>query len=236
MSPCAGIPVPQRDVERPPPSTPPLPRGHEQRAREPGDALPARHRLFVLRARAPPQPHAHLRDGRGLAPRHQRSRPARLRSLPLVRRPGLSLRRRRNGVGRRLRPLQRRRRRVGDPRRRRSAGALRHLLLVRARPSPLQGRADRRAHRAQVRRDADLPTPEGQRHPLLTAFGDRLFAFEHRNWEAVDLDEPLLRKLGGALLARESRDGVSRAAPSSRSRSRPASRPCSSTPKPIAPA
>ena len=53
-------------------------------------------------------------------------------------------------------------------------------------------------------------TPEGQRHPLLTAFGDRLFAFEHRNWEAIDLDEPLLRTLGGTLLARESRDGVSK--------------------------
>lgn len=53
-------------------------------------------------------------------------------------------------------------------------------------------------------------TPEGQRHPLLGAFGDRLFAFEHRNWEAVDLDESRLRTLGGELLARESRDGVSK--------------------------
>ncbi len=53
-------------------------------------------------------------------------------------------------------------------------------------------------------------TPEGQRHPLLTAFGDRLFAFEHRNWEAIDLDESRLRSLGGTLLARESRDGVSK--------------------------
>ena len=53
-------------------------------------------------------------------------------------------------------------------------------------------------------------TAEGQRHPLLTAFGDRLFAFEHRNWEAIDLDEARLRALGGALLARESRDGVSK--------------------------
>jgi homoserine O-succinyltransferase len=53
-------------------------------------------------------------------------------------------------------------------------------------------------------------TPEGQRHPLLTAFGDRLFAFEHRNWEAIDLDEARLRSLGGTLLARESRDGVSK--------------------------
>jgi homoserine O-succinyltransferase len=53
-------------------------------------------------------------------------------------------------------------------------------------------------------------TSEGQRHPLLSAFGDRLFAFEHRNWEAIDLDEARLRSLGGALLARESRDGVSK--------------------------
>jgi hypothetical protein len=53
-------------------------------------------------------------------------------------------------------------------------------------------------------------TAEGQHHPLLGAFGDRLFAFEHRNWEAVDLHESRLRELGGHLLARESRDGVSK--------------------------
>lgn len=53
-------------------------------------------------------------------------------------------------------------------------------------------------------------TPEGQKHPLLSAFNDRLFAFEHRNWEAIDLDEARLRSLGGSLLARESRDGVSK--------------------------
>lgn len=53
-------------------------------------------------------------------------------------------------------------------------------------------------------------TPEGQQHPLLSAFGDRLFAFEHRNWEAVDLDERKLASMGGKLLARESRDGVSK--------------------------
>jgi GMP synthase-like glutamine amidotransferase len=53
-------------------------------------------------------------------------------------------------------------------------------------------------------------TAEGQRHPLLAAFGDRLFAFEHRNWEAIELDETRLRAMGGALLARESRDGVSK--------------------------
>lgn len=53
-------------------------------------------------------------------------------------------------------------------------------------------------------------THEGQEHPLLRPFGDRLFAFEHRNWEAVDLDEQKLQFLGGKLLARESRDGVSK--------------------------
>jgi GMP synthase-like glutamine amidotransferase len=53
-------------------------------------------------------------------------------------------------------------------------------------------------------------TLTGQRHPLLSAFGDRLFAFEHRNWEAVDLDERKLTSLGGTVLARESRDGVSK--------------------------
>jgi GMP synthase-like glutamine amidotransferase len=53
-------------------------------------------------------------------------------------------------------------------------------------------------------------TPEGSRHPLLAAFGDRLFAFEHRNWEAIDVDEAKLRALGGSVLARESRDGVSK--------------------------
>jgi homoserine O-succinyltransferase len=53
-------------------------------------------------------------------------------------------------------------------------------------------------------------TGEGQAHPLLAPFGDRLFAFEHRNWEAIDLDEARLRSFGGRLLARESRDGVSK--------------------------
>jgi GMP synthase-like glutamine amidotransferase len=53
-------------------------------------------------------------------------------------------------------------------------------------------------------------TPEGQRHPLLQAFGDRLFAFEHRNWEAVELDAPRLQSLGGEVLALESRDGSSK--------------------------
>jgi len=53
-------------------------------------------------------------------------------------------------------------------------------------------------------------TTEGQEHPLTSPFNDRLFAFEHRNWEAVDLDTRRLAGLGGQLLARESRDGVSK--------------------------
>ncbi|GAC1351227.1 MAG: hypothetical protein NVS3B20_05310 [Polyangiales bacterium] len=53
-------------------------------------------------------------------------------------------------------------------------------------------------------------TEEGRTHPLLSPFGDRLFAFEHRNWEAVDLDFAKLKSTDGKLLARESRDGVSK--------------------------
>jgi len=53
-------------------------------------------------------------------------------------------------------------------------------------------------------------TDDGQDHPLLSPFGDRLFAFEHRNWEAINLDESALEKFGGKLLARESRDGKSK--------------------------
>jgi GMP synthase-like glutamine amidotransferase len=50
-------------------------------------------------------------------------------------------------------------------------------------------------------------TSHGQTHPLLEPFGDRLFAFEHRNWEAIDLDESQLKRLGGQVLALESREG-----------------------------
>lgn len=53
-------------------------------------------------------------------------------------------------------------------------------------------------------------TEDGREHPLLAPFGDRLFAFEHRNWEAVGLDHSALAKHRGSLLARESRDGVSK--------------------------
>jgi homoserine O-succinyltransferase/O-acetyltransferase len=53
-------------------------------------------------------------------------------------------------------------------------------------------------------------TREGQAHPLFAPFGDRLFAFEHRNWEVVDLDLSRVEALGGQLLAQESRDGFSK--------------------------
>jgi len=53
-------------------------------------------------------------------------------------------------------------------------------------------------------------TAFGQKHPLLAPFRDRLFAFEHRNWEAVNLREARLRELGGGVLAQESRDGHSK--------------------------
>lgn len=53
-------------------------------------------------------------------------------------------------------------------------------------------------------------TGYGQSHPLLSSFKDRLFAFEHRNWEAVNPSEKRLAELGGGLLAQESRDGHSK--------------------------
>jgi homoserine O-succinyltransferase/O-acetyltransferase len=54
------------------------------------------------------------------------------------------------------------------------------------------------------------PTAEGMGSDLLGPFGDRLFVWEHRSWQAVDLDARRLAELGGALLARESRDGHSK--------------------------
>lgn len=53
-------------------------------------------------------------------------------------------------------------------------------------------------------------TDEGLASPLLCVFGDRLFAFEHRSWQAVDLDTAKLAALRGTLWARESRDGHSK--------------------------
>jgi len=53
------------------------------------------------------------------------------------------------------------------------------------------------AYTTRVGRDVDFLRP----------FGDRLFTWEHRNWEAVDLDEKRLAECGGAVLATESREG-----------------------------
>lgn len=52
-------------------------------------------------------------------------------------------------------------------------------------------------------------TEEGMEHPLFAPFGDRLFVWEHRSWEARDLDAAKLSRLGGTLLARESRENRS---------------------------
>lgn len=54
------------------------------------------------------------------------------------------------------------------------------------------------------------PTPAGRRSELLGAFGERFFAWEHRDWEAIGLDEKKLAALGGELWATESRDGHSK--------------------------
>jgi hypothetical protein len=49
------------------------------------------------------------------------------------------------------------------------------------------------------------PTPAGRRSPLLSDFGERFFAWEHREWEAVGLDRARLAEIGGELWATESR-------------------------------
>ena len=54
------------------------------------------------------------------------------------------------------------------------------------------------------------PTELGLASPMFAPFGDRLFVWEHRSWQAVDMDEKKLEAMGGALLARESRDGHSK--------------------------
>lgn len=51
------------------------------------------------------------------------------------------------------------------------------------------------------------PTEEGMADPLFAPFGERLFVWEHRRWQAVNLDERALQALGGKLLCRESRPG-----------------------------
>jgi GMP synthase-like glutamine amidotransferase len=53
-------------------------------------------------------------------------------------------------------------------------------------------------------------TEDGLRSPLLGPFGERLFVWEHRDWEAVGLDKKKLAQIGGELWARESRDGYSK--------------------------
>lgn len=50
-------------------------------------------------------------------------------------------------------------------------------------------------------------TAIGAQHPLLSMFVDRIFAFEHRNWDAVDDDVRAFASLKGSPLARESRPG-----------------------------
>jgi len=48
-------------------------------------------------------------------------------------------------------------------------------------------------------------TEEGARCDFLQPFGERLFVWEHRRYQAVGLDAPRLRAQQGAVLARESR-------------------------------
>ncbi len=50
-------------------------------------------------------------------------------------------------------------------------------------------------------------TEEGSRCDFLQPFGERLFVWEHRRYQAVALDVPRLHQQQGALLARESRPG-----------------------------
>ena len=48
-------------------------------------------------------------------------------------------------------------------------------------------------------------TDEGRAADYLRPFADRLFAWEHRNWEAVEVDDAEMRALGAKVLSRESR-------------------------------
>ena len=52
-------------------------------------------------------------------------------------------------------------------------------------------------------------TLAGQANPVFEAFGERLFTWEHRTYEAIELNERRLQELGGTLLATESREGRS---------------------------
>jgi GMP synthase-like glutamine amidotransferase len=51
-------------------------------------------------------------------------------------------------------------------------------------------------------------TKEGAGTDFLEPFGERLFVWEHRRFQAVDLDATRLRSQQGAILARESRPGL----------------------------
>ena len=46
-------------------------------------------------------------------------------------------------------------------------------------------------------------TRDGEASDFLSPFGYRLFCWEHRNWEAIELDAAKLEAQGGAVLARE---------------------------------
>lgn len=50
-------------------------------------------------------------------------------------------------------------------------------------------------------------TREGERADFLAPFGYRLFCWEHRNWEAVELDSKKLSALRGEVLAKETHEG-----------------------------
>ena len=51
-------------------------------------------------------------------------------------------------------------------------------------------------------------TEEGEKTDFLQPFGERLFVWEHRRWQAMNLDPARLRKQQGEVLARESRPGL----------------------------
>ena len=65
--------------------------------------------------------------------------------------------------------------------------------------------------RPQVRDLPGLPhRPRDARQAFLAPFDDRLFIWEHRHWQAVEMDAQRVAEQGGALLATESRPGESR--------------------------
>lgn len=50
-------------------------------------------------------------------------------------------------------------------------------------------------------------TKNGEHADFLAPFGYRLFCWEHRNWEAVELDAKKLASLGGEVFAKETHEG-----------------------------